>query len=114
MTFKELVASFNKQGTSREELCLEITCESCFASVFDEVNEQMHFSSDVLARPADEFLNFFKTMRKKKGGGGCPGMIVQNSYILLDVLPLILVSDLIDFLTFLVLTSYLKALVYLE
>ena len=41
-------------------------------------------------------------------------MIVQNSYILLDVLPLILVSDLINFLTFLVLTSYLKALVYLE
>ena len=41
-------------------------------------------------------------------------MIVQNSYILLDVLPLLLVSDLINFLTFLVLTSYLKALVYLE
>ena len=41
-------------------------------------------------------------------------MIVQNSYILLDVLPLVLVSDLINFLTFLVLTSYLKALVYLE
>ena len=55
------------------------------------------------------------TMRKKGVGRvGCPGMIVQNSYILLDVLPLVLVSDLINFLTFLVLTSYLKALVYLE
>ena len=41
-------------------------------------------------------------------------MIVQNSYILLDVLPLFLVSDLINFLTFLVLTSYLKALASLE
>lgn len=39
-------------------------------------------------------------------------MIVQNSYILLDVLPLLLVSNLINFLTFLVLLSYLKALVF--
>ena len=68
MTFKDLVASFNKQGTSWEELCLEIRCESCFASVFDEVNKQMRFSSDVLARPADEFLNFFNNYAKKKGG----------------------------------------------
>lgn len=39
-------------------------------------------------------------------------MIAQNSYILLDVLPLLLVWDLINFLTFLVLLSYLKALVF--
>ena len=61
MTFKEIVASFNQQGTSWEELCLEIRCESCFASVFDEVNEQMGSSSDVLARLADEFPNHYKS-----------------------------------------------------
>ena len=64
MTFQELVASFNQQGTSWEKLCPEIRCESCFASVFDEVNEQMHFSSDVLVRPADEFLNLFNNYAK--------------------------------------------------
>ena len=64
MTFKELVASFNQQETSWEELCLEIRCESRFAAVFDEVNEQMCSSSDVLARPADEFLNFFDNYAK--------------------------------------------------
>lgn len=67
VTFKELVASFNKQGTSWEELCLEIRCESCFASVFDEVNEQMGSSSDVLARLADEFPNHYKSYAKERG-----------------------------------------------
>ena len=67
MTFKELVASFNKQGTSWEELCLEIRCESCFASVFDEVNELMGSSSDVLARLADEFPNHYKSYAKERG-----------------------------------------------
>ena len=52
------------------------------------------------------------TIRKKRVGRG--GVIVQNSYILLDVLPLLLVSDLINFLTLLVIKSCLKALVYLE
>ena len=49
MTFKELVASFNQKETTWEDLCLEIRCESCFASVFDEVNEQMGPASDLLA-----------------------------------------------------------------
>ena len=60
VTFKELVASFNRQETSWEELCLEIRCESCFSSVFDEVDEQMGSSSDALARLADEFPNHYK------------------------------------------------------
>ena len=66
VTFQELVASFNQQGTSWAELCLEIRCESCFASVFDEVNEQMGSSSDVLARLADEFPNHYKSYANEK------------------------------------------------
>ena len=41
-------------------------------------------------------------------------MILQNFYVLQDALPLLLVLNLIDFLTFLVLTSCLKALASLE
>ena len=66
-TFKELVASFNQQKTSWEELCLEIRCESCFASVFDEVNEQMGSSSDALVRLADEFPNHYKRYANERG-----------------------------------------------
>ena len=67
MTFKDLVASFNQQETTWEELCLEIRCESCFASVFDEVNEQMGSISDVLARLTDEFPNHDKRYTKERG-----------------------------------------------
>ena len=67
VTFKELVASFNQQKTSWEELCLEIRCESCFASVFDEVNEQMGSSSDALVRLADEFPSHYKSYAKERG-----------------------------------------------
>ena len=67
MTFKELVASFNQKETTWEDLCLEIRCESCFASVFDEVNEQMGSTSDVLARLADEFPNHYKRYAKERG-----------------------------------------------
>ena len=60
-------------------------------------------------------MNFsISLMTMRMGGRGRPGIIVQNSYILLDVLPLLLVSDLINFLTLLVIKSCLKALVYLE
>ena len=65
MTFKELVASFNQQETTWEELCLEIRCESCFASVFDEVNEQMSSSSDVLARLPMNFPITTRVMPRK-------------------------------------------------
>ena len=67
MTFKELVANFNQQGTTWEELCLEIRCEICFASVFGEINELMGSSSDVLARLADEFPNHYKSYAKERG-----------------------------------------------
>ena len=67
MTFKELVANFNQQETTWKELCLEIRCESCFVSVFDEVNEQMGSTSDVLARLADEFPNHYKRHAKGRG-----------------------------------------------
>jgi hypothetical protein len=67
VTFKELVASFNQQKTSWEELCLEIRCESCFASVFDEVNEQMGSSSDALVRLADEFPSHYKSYANERG-----------------------------------------------
>ena len=67
VTFKELVASFKQQKTSWEELCLEIRCESCFASVFDEVNEQMGSSNDALVRLADEFPSHYKSYAKERG-----------------------------------------------
>ena len=67
MTFKELVASFQQLNTSWEELCLEIRCESCFASVFDEVTAQMGAESSTLARLADEFPNHYKSYSKEKG-----------------------------------------------
>ena len=67
MTFQELVASFNQQKTTWEELCLEIRCESCFASVFDEVNEQMGSTSHALVLLADEFPNHFKSYAKERG-----------------------------------------------
>ena len=67
MTFQEIVASFNQQGTSWEELCLEIRYESCFASVFDEVNEKIGSSSDFLARLADEFPNHYKSYAMERG-----------------------------------------------
>ena len=67
MTFKELVASFKQKETSWEDLCLEIRCESCFASVFDEVNKQMDSSGDVLVRLADEFPNHYKRYAKERG-----------------------------------------------
>ena len=65
MTFKELVASFNQKETTWEDLCLEIRCESCFASVFDDVNEQMGSSSDVLARLAMNFPITTRVMSRK-------------------------------------------------
>ena len=66
MTFKELVASFQQHNTSWEELCLEIRCESCFASVFDEVTEQMGLKV-TLGRLADEFPNHYKSYSKERG-----------------------------------------------
>jgi hypothetical protein len=66
MTFQELVASFNQQKTTWEELCLEIRCESCFASVFDEVTEQMGSASHALVLLADEFPNHFKRYAKER------------------------------------------------
>ena len=67
MTFKELVASFSQQTTTWEELCLEIRCESCFASVFDEITEQMGTASHALVLLADEFPNHFKSYAKERG-----------------------------------------------
>ncbi len=67
MAFQDLVASFNQQKTTWEELCLEIRCESCFASVFDEVTEQMGSESHALVLLADEFPNHFKSYAKERG-----------------------------------------------
>ena len=67
MSFKQLVASCIQQTTTWEELCLEIRCESCFASVFDEMTEQMGSTSQTLALLADEFPNYFKSYAKETG-----------------------------------------------
>ena len=67
MTFKELVASFKQQTTTWDDLCLEIRCESCFASVFDELTEQMGSTSKTLAQLADAFPNHYKNFAKERG-----------------------------------------------
>ena len=66
MTFKELVASFKLQETTWEDLCLEIRCESCFASVFDQMYEQMGPTSDALVRLANEFPNHYKSLANER------------------------------------------------
>ena len=50
-----------------EKLCLEIRYESCFTSVFDEVNELMGSTSYVLARLADQFPNHYKRYAQERG-----------------------------------------------
>lgn len=67
MTFKELVASYSKEETSWDELCLEIRCESCFASVFEEMNKQMGSDAKALVLLADEFPNHYKNYAKERG-----------------------------------------------
>lgn len=67
MTFKELVASYSQDKTSWEDLCLEIRCESCFASVYDEMTEQMGSDAKALVLLADEFPNHYKNFAKERG-----------------------------------------------
>ena len=67
MTFNQLVASYYQKQTTWEDLCLEIRCESCFASVFDEVIEQMGSTSPTLALLAEEFPNHYKSYAKERG-----------------------------------------------
>lgn len=67
MTFKELVASYNRKETSWEELCLEIRCESCFASVYDEMKEQIGDDAKALTLLADEFPNHYQNFAKERG-----------------------------------------------
>ena len=67
MTFNQLVASYHQKQTTWEDLCLEIRCESCFASVFDEVSEQMGSTSPTLVLLAEEFPNHYKSYAKERG-----------------------------------------------
>ena len=69
MSFNELVDSFIHHKTTWDELCLEIRCESCFASVFDEVSTQMGSADPTLARLADAFPNHYKNYAKERGIG---------------------------------------------
>ena len=67
MSFKELVASYNKGTTSWDELILEVRCESCFTSVMDEMNDQLSPGAKATVMLADEFPNYYKSYAKERG-----------------------------------------------
>jgi hypothetical protein len=64
VTFKELVSSFNTGNTSFDDLTLEMRCESCFTSVFEEAQEQLGADSEILDMLADEFPIYHKRLIK--------------------------------------------------
>ena len=67
MSFKELVASYNKGITTWDELILEVRCESCFTSVMDEMHEQLSSGANAPEMLADEFPNYYKSYAKERG-----------------------------------------------
>ena len=66
MTFKELVRSYETGGTSFGELTLEVRCESCFISVFEEAQQQLEADSPTLDMLADEFPIYHKRLIKEQ------------------------------------------------
>ena len=66
MTFKELVSSFNTGHTSFDDLTLEVRCESCFTSLFEEAQQQLGADSEILDMLADEFPIYHKRIIKEQ------------------------------------------------
>ena len=67
MTFKELVSSYGTGTTSFDDLILEIRCESCYGSVFDEVHEQLGAQNPLIERLADAFPNYHQSLIQERG-----------------------------------------------
>ena len=67
LTFKELVASYAAGDTTFTDLALEVRCESCFASVMDEVNQQLGPADKLIQQLANEFPSMHKTYVKERG-----------------------------------------------
>lgn len=66
MTFKELVSSYKTGHTSFGDLTLEVRCESCFSSVFDEAQQQLGADSEILDMLADEFPIYHQSLIKQQ------------------------------------------------
>ena len=64
LTFKELVASYAAGDTTFTDLALEVRCESCFASVMDEVNQQLGPADKLIQQLANEFPSMHKSYVK--------------------------------------------------
>ena len=66
MTFQELVSSYKIGETSFGELILEVRCESCFTSVYEEAQQQLGAHSEILDMLADEFPIYYKSLVKEQ------------------------------------------------
>ena len=66
MTFKELVSSYKTGHTSFGDLSLEMRCESCFTSVFEEARQQLVADSPTLDMLADEFPIYYQNLIKQQ------------------------------------------------
>ena len=66
VTFKELVSSYKEGHPSFGELTLEVWCESCFTSVFEEAQQQLGADSEILDMLADEFPIYHKRLIKEQ------------------------------------------------
>ncbi len=67
MSFKELVASYDKGETSFEDLILEIRCESCYVSVYDEVQKQLGSTNKTLESLGKEFPTHHMKLVNERG-----------------------------------------------
>lgn len=66
MAFTELVDSYKAGKTSFEDLILEVRCEACFTSVFEEAQQQLGADSQILDMLADEFPIYHQNLIKKQ------------------------------------------------
>ena len=66
MTFKELVSSYTAGKSTFEDLILEVRCESCFASMFEEAQQQLGANSQMLDMLANEFPIYHQSLVKEK------------------------------------------------
>ena len=66
MSFKELVSSYTAGKSNFEDLILEVKCESCFASMFEEAQQQHGASGQIFEMLADEFPVYHQSFVKKR------------------------------------------------
>ena len=66
MSFKELISSYTAGESNFEDLILDVRCESCFASMFEEVQQQLVASSQILEMLADEFPIYHQSFVKER------------------------------------------------